>query len=72
MGYLTEQLEVGKINYYLNGICGTGTVRNARSATRNIELEMIINGWAWVVERWTFEREDKYCEAQEDAQRNRR
>ena len=72
MGYLTEHLKVGRINYYLHGLCSTGTVKNARPATRNIELEMIVNGWAWVVERWTFEREDEYFRAQEDAQRNRR
>lgn len=72
MGFLTEQMEIGRLNYYLNGMCGTGTVKTARPATRNIELEMIVNGWAWVVDRWTFEREKEYFEAQKDAQRNRR
>jgi micrococcal nuclease len=72
MGFLTEQMEIGTINYYLDGACNTGKVTTARPATRNIELEMIVNGWAWVVERWTFEREDEYFAAQEDAQRNRR
>src|SRR3546814_18795205 len=38
----------------------------------NIELEMIINGWAWVTEQYAFDREEEYFEAQEDAQRNRR
>ncbi len=72
MGFLTEQMEVGRVHYYLNGGCGEGSVRKARPVTRNIELEMIVNGWAWVVEQWAFDREDEYFEAQNDAQRNRR
>src|SRR3546814_5607131 len=39
---------------------------------RNMELEMIINGWAWVTEQYALDREEEYFEAQEDAQRNRR
>src|SRR3546814_2084616 len=46
--------------------------KKARPVTRNIELEMIINGWAWVTEQYAFDREEEYFEAQEDAQRNRR
>jgi micrococcal nuclease len=72
MGFLTEQMKIGRIDYYLNGACSTGTVKTVRPATRNIELEMIVNGCAWVVERWTFDREEEYLKAQEDAQRNRR
>ena len=72
MGFLTEQMQIGRIDYYLNGACSTGAVRAVRSTTRNIELEMIVNGWAWVVERWAFDREEEYFEAQCDAQRNRR
>lgn len=72
MGFLTEQMEIGRIEYYLNGSCSNGTVKTVRFATRNIELEMIVNGLAWVVERWSFDREDDYFAAQEDAQRNRR
>ena len=37
---------------------------------RNIELEMILNGWAWVLDRYC--PPDHYCDALEDAQRNRR
>ena len=72
MGYLTEQMEIGRVDYYLNGVCNTGKLKTVRAVTRNIELEMIVNGWAWVVERWTFDREQEYFDAQEDAQRNRR
>lgn len=72
MAFLTDQMEVGQIEYYLNGECGAGSVKKARPVTRNIELEMIVNGWAWVVEQWAFDREDEYFAAQNDAQRNRR
>jgi hypothetical protein len=46
MAFLTERMEVGRVEYYLNGKCGAGSVRKARAATRNIELEMVVNGWA--------------------------
>lgn len=72
MAFLSEQMECGPIHYYLNGKCDAGTVRKARSVTRNIELEMIVNGWAWVVEQYTFDREEEYFEAQAHAQRHKR
>ncbi len=72
MAFLTDQLEVGQIEYYLNGKCGVGSVKKARRVTRNIELEMIVNGWAWVTEQYAFDREAEYFEAQNDAKRNRR
>ena len=42
----------------------------ARYICRNIELEMILNGWAWLLERYC--PPEHYFEALEDAQRNRR
>jgi endonuclease YncB( thermonuclease family) len=39
-------------------------------SSRNIELEMVLNGWAWVLDR--YGPDDRYCEALEDAQRYRR
>lgn len=72
MAYLTDQMETGRIDYYLNGSCGAGMVKQPRSVTRNVELEMIVNGWAWVIERYSFEREEEYFAAQDDARRNRR
>lgn len=72
MAFLTEQMEIGRVAYYLNGKCAAGSVRKARSVTRNIELEMIVNGWAWVAEQWTFDREEEYFVAQDDARQNRR
>jgi len=38
--------------------------------TRNIELEMVINGWAWVLER--YGPDERYFEALEDARRHKR
>ena len=72
MGFLTEEMGAGRIHYFVNGQCGSGTVKDARSVTRNIELEMIVNGWAWVVDRYSFEREAEYVAAQADAQLHRR
>lgn len=72
MGFLTEQMEVGRIEYYMNGACSVGSVKSVRPVTRNIELEMIANGYAWVIEQYSFEREAEYFEAQDDAQRHRR
>lgn len=37
---------------------------------RNVELEMVLNGWAWVVEK--YGPHEKYMEALADAQRNGR
>ncbi|MFC4294983.1 topoisomerase DNA-binding C4 zinc finger domain-containing protein [Novosphingobium tardum] len=38
--------------------------------TRNIELEMVLNGWAWVLDR--YGPDDSYFDALEDARRHRR
>jgi micrococcal nuclease len=72
MSFLTEQMGVGRIEYYMNGECRAGSVRSSRPATRNIELEMIVNGWAWVIEQYAFDREAEYFEAQDDARQHRR
>ncbi|MCI4590842.1 thermonuclease family protein [Sphingobium sp. BYY-5] len=72
MAYLTAQMEVGRIAYFHDGVFESGLVRRARTVCRNIELEMIVNGWAWVVERYAFDREAEYLAAQDDARRARR
>ena len=72
MGYLTEQMEIGRIHYYMNGSCGMSSLKSARSATRNIVLEMIVDGWAWVLEQYSFDRQTEYFEARDDAKRHRR
>ncbi|MBZ9734350.1 topoisomerase DNA-binding C4 zinc finger domain-containing protein [Mesorhizobium sp. CA9] len=38
--------------------------------TRNIELEMVINGWAWVLER--YGPDERYFQALDEAKRHRR
>ena len=63
---------VNASSHWRNGECYTGTARRARPVPRNIELEMLVNGWAWKLEQYAFEREDEYAAAQEDARRNRR
>lgn len=40
------------------------------SVCRNVELEMVLNGWAWVLDR--YEPDDRYFAALDDAQRHRR
>lgn len=72
MGYLTDELAPGKVDYFLQGAYSSGTAKRARLVTRNVELEMIVNGWAWVVQQYTFDREAEYFEAQEFARRTRR
>jgi endonuclease YncB( thermonuclease family) len=41
-----------------------------RAGTRNVELEMVVNGWAWVLER--YGPDDIYLHALEDARSNGR
>src|SRR3546814_8691123 len=48
----------------------TTLFRSRRPAFRNIELEMVINGWAWVLDR--YGPNERYSLALADAQRNRR
>ena len=43
---------------------------DSAGAFRNIELEMILNGWTWVLDR--YGPDPRYFEALKDAQRNRR
>lgn len=70
MGYLTEQTEIARIQYYMNASCGMGSLKSARPGTRNIELEVIVNGWAWVLEQYSFDRQAEYFEAHDDAKRH--
>ncbi|WP_066561224.1 thermonuclease family protein [Croceicoccus bisphenolivorans] len=72
MAFLSEQMDVGTVDYYHEGKRGSGSVKRARPVMRNIELEMIVNGWAWVTEQYAFDREAEYFEAQDDARRDRR
>lgn len=40
------------------------------NAWRNVELEMVLNGWAWVLER--YGPDERYLEALDDARRHKR
>lgn len=60
MGYLTEKMPVSTVDYSLDGQCSSGTAGYSRAVTRNVELKMIVNGLAWVVEQYAFDREDDY------------
>lgn len=44
--------------------------KSAFQPSRNIELEMVLNGWAWVLDR--YGPDVRYFEALEDARRHRR
>lgn len=44
--------------------------RTSLLVSRNIELEMVLNGWAWVLER--YGPDERYLEALDDAQRHKR
>lgn len=68
MAFITERIEAGPLHYYHRGTLGQGTAKRARTVTRNIELEMIINGWAWVTVQYDFDRKEEYLDAQNDAQ----
>lgn len=72
MAYLTEEVEAGEIAYFIDGKCTTGVAKRPRVVTRNVELEIIINGWAWVTQQYAFDREEDYFAAQDDAWQNRR
>lgn len=71
-GYHFGHLPNGKVEYFYDGKRGSGWNRKARTVTRNIELEMVINGWAWVADIYSFEQKDTYLDAQSDARRHRR
>lgn len=72
MGYLTEQMEEGRVVYYLAGETHLGLARRARPVSRNIELELIVNGWAWKLRQYAFDREDEYAAAEADARKHYR
>jgi micrococcal nuclease len=70
--YITEPMKPGPIEYYHQGACGLGTASVERLVTRNVELEMVINGWAWIATQYDFDRRTDYLAAQDDAKCNRR
>lgn len=70
--FFTESMQNGPVEYFYGGEGGRGTLKRARAVTRNVELEMVVNGLAWVVEQFAFDREAEYFAAQEYARQHRR
>lgn len=65
--YLTEEVpnqQQGRTGFWAN------LLGKSQSLTRHIELEMVLNGWAWVMER--YEPDEQYFDALSDARRNKR
>lgn len=48
----------------------TSTAGAPQPITRNIELEMVLNGWAWVLER--YGPDERYLDALHEAKRHKR
>lgn len=67
VAYLTDGLPTERIRT-LGGHADVSPPH--RQITRNIELEMLLNGWAWLLER--YEPEERYFDALHDARSHRR
>ena len=68
--YLAEQYPVAAFGASHDRLQGAATFGHAITVHRNIELEMVINGWAWVLSR--YRPDQRYFDALADAQRCRR
>lgn len=64
------KMDTGRIIDGHGRIVAVPYLRQQDLVCRNVELEMVLNGWAWVLER--YEPEPHYFDALEDAQRHRR
>lgn len=67
---LLLKMNTGRIIDGHGRIVAVPYLRQQDSVWRNIELEMVLNGWAWVLER--YDPEPHYFEALENAQHHRR
>ncbi|MER9814668.1 thermonuclease family protein [Mesorhizobium sp. M0129] len=68
--YLTEEYTDAEFKTSSNHSHSAAMFGGPLSVTRNIELEMVVNGWAWVLER--YGPGERYMEALGDAQRHKR
>lgn len=68
--FLTEKYSTAEFRTRSNSPHKVKTLGEPLFITRNIELEMVINGWAWVLER--YGPDQRYLEALEDAQLHQR
>lgn len=67
---ILTKLDTGRIVDRHGRIVAVPYLRSISSPSRNIELEMVLNGWAWVLDR--YGPDERYFQALEDARRNRR
>jgi micrococcal nuclease len=68
--FLTQEYSGAEFITSSNHLHNATTFRGPLLVTRNIELEMVLNGWAWVLER--YGPNERYLEALDDAQRHKR
>ncbi len=68
--FLRQEYTVGIFRTVSNQLHKAMTFGEPLYVSRNIELEMVVNGWAWVLDR--YGPDERYFEALEDAQRHRR
>lgn len=68
--YLTEEYSGAEFKTSSNHSHNATMFGGPLFVTRNIELEMVVNGWAWVLER--YGPGERYLEALDDAQRHKR
>lgn len=68
--FLTEEYYGAEFRTPSNHTHSAATFGGPLLVTRNVELEMVLNGWAWVLER--YGPGERYMEALGDAQRHKR
>lgn len=68
--FLTQEYSAAEFKTSSNHLHNAKTFGGPLLVTRNIELEMVLNGWAWVLER--YGPDERYLEALDDAQRHKR
>lgn len=68
--FLTEEYLTAEFRTSSDDLHSADLLGGPLLVTRNIELEMVLNGWAWVVER--YGPDERYFDALADAQRHRR
>jgi endonuclease YncB( thermonuclease family) len=68
--YLEQHYSASMFSTLIDTPQGANSFRKSIIVTRNIELKLVANGWAWVLER--YGPDDRYFEALEDARSNKR
>ncbi len=68
--YITQEYPVSELRTPSDQLHRAEMFGNTLFVTRNVELEMILNGWAWVLER--YQPDERYLMALEQARRHKR